>query len=76
MSRVSITNKPNKIHLQYYIIITNTYISVEPNSLVCTDGWVGYGPLSASGYEHTIVRKSADLGDNLLPLVNRQVVRS
>ena len=47
--------------------------SVEPGSLVRTDGWVGYGPLSAEGYEHTIVRKSADVGDNLLPLVNRGV---
>jgi transposase-like protein len=45
--------------------------SVEPGSLVRTDGWVGYGPLSAAGYEHTIVRKSADVGDNLLPLINR-----
>ena len=71
MSRVSITNKPNKIHLQYYIIITYSYISVEPNSLARTDAWVEYGPFSASGYEHAIVRKSADLGDNLLPLVNR-----
>ena len=45
--------------------------SAEPGSLVRTDGWAGYGPLSAAGYEHTIVRKSEDVGDNLLPLLNR-----
>jgi transposase-like protein len=44
---------------------------VEPGSLVRTDGWGGYGRLPAEAYEHTIVRKSADVGENLLPLVNR-----
>ena len=45
--------------------------SVEPGSLVRTDGWGGYGPVSGEGFGHTIIRKSADVGDNLLPLVNR-----
>ena len=45
--------------------------SVEPGSLVRTDGWGGYGRLPVEGYEHTIIRKSADIGENLLPLVNR-----
>ncbi len=45
--------------------------SVEPGSLVRTDGWGGYGPVSEEGFGHTIVRKSADVGENLLPLVNR-----
>lgn len=45
--------------------------SVEPGSLVRTDGWVGYGPVSEEGFGHTIIRKSADIGENLLPLVNR-----
>jgi hypothetical protein len=27
--------------------------------------------LSASGYKHTIIRETADVGKNLLPLVNR-----
>jgi two-component system, NtrC family, response regulator HydG len=44
---------------------------VEPGSLVRTDGWGGYGRLPVEGYEHTIIRKSADVGENLLPLVNR-----
>ena len=46
--------------------------SVEPGSLVRTDGWGGYGPLSEKGFGHTIIRKSADVGENLLPLVNRE----
>jgi hypothetical protein len=45
--------------------------SVEPGSLVRTDGWGGYGRLPVEGYEHTIIRKSADVGENFLPLVNR-----
>jgi len=45
--------------------------SVEPGSVVRTDGWSGYGPMSSEGYEHVVVRKSADVGENLLPLVNR-----
>jgi len=45
--------------------------SVEPGSLVRTDGWGGYGQISQEGFGHAIVRKSADVGENLLPLVNR-----
>jgi transposase-like protein len=44
---------------------------VEPESLVRTDGWQGYSPLAAKGYRHEKVRKNADIGDNLLPRVNR-----
>lgn len=45
--------------------------SVETGSLIRTDGWRGYAQLSSKGYEHSIVRKSANIGDNLLPLTNR-----
>jgi transposase-like protein len=44
---------------------------VEPGSIVRTDGWGGYNGLTELGYQHTIVRKDPDLGDNLLPLANR-----
>lgn len=47
--------------------------SVHPRSEVRTDGWDGYSKLSSSGYQHTIIRKTADVGDNLLPLVNLTV---
>lgn len=47
--------------------------SVQPNSEVCTDGWDGYSQLSSSGYNHCIIRKTADVGKNLLPLANRVV---
>jgi transposase-like protein len=46
---------------------------VEPGSLVRTDGWGGYAQLAPEGYEHTVVRKDVNVGDNLLPLVNRVV---
>ena len=45
--------------------------SVEPGSTVRTDGWSGYARLSAKGYEHTVVRHAAVVGDNLLPLAHR-----
>lgn len=46
---------------------------VQPNSEIRTDGWEGYNQLSSSGYKHTIIRDTADLGKNLLPLANRVV---
>jgi transposase-like protein len=45
--------------------------SVQPNSKVHTDGWDGYSKLSSSGYKHTVIRKTADVGENLLPFANR-----
>ena len=45
--------------------------SVQMNSEVRTDGWEGYSQLFASGYKHTIIRETADVGENLLPLANR-----
>jgi transposase-like protein len=44
---------------------------VTPGSQVRTDGWSGYSTLASQGYVHKVVRKNADIGDNLLPLVNR-----
>ncbi len=46
---------------------------IEPGSLIHTDGWSGYSGLSAYGYLHEVVRQESDIGDNLLPLVNRVV---
>ena len=43
---------------------------VETGSAVHTDGWGGYGRLSAMGYIHEVVRKEAAVGRNLLPKVN------
>ena len=45
--------------------------SVEPGSTVRTDGWSGYGGVTSKGYTHIVARHSADVGENLLPLVNR-----
>jgi transposase-like protein len=44
---------------------------VEPDSVVRTDGWRGYNGLAELGYKHKVVSKNPDLGENLLPLVNR-----
>lgn len=44
---------------------------VEPGAVVRTDGWRGYNGLTELGYQHNVVRKNPDLGENLLPLVNR-----
>jgi transposase-like protein len=45
--------------------------SIEPGSTVRTDGWGSYRGLSSTGYTHIVARQSADVGENLLPLVNR-----
>jgi len=47
--------------------------SIEPTSTIRTDGWRGYNGLKEKGYIHTVVRKEADIGENLLPLANRVV---
>ena len=44
---------------------------VESGTIVRTDGWRGYNGLRELGYDHQVIRKNPDLGDNLLPLVNR-----
>lgn len=46
--------------------------SVEPGSVVRTDGWKGYRGLSSRGYEHEVVKikGSGMLGHELLPRVH------
>lgn len=44
---------------------------VEPGSEIRTDGWNGYRELTTNGYKHIVARKTADVGENLLPLANR-----
>jgi len=44
---------------------------VEPGSTIRTDDWDGYRELPAHGYVRDIIRTSADVGENLLPLANR-----
>jgi transposase-like protein len=45
--------------------------AVEPGSTVGTDGWPSYGGLARLGYRHQVVRETADVGENLLPLAHR-----
>lgn len=44
---------------------------VKIGSIVRTDGWKSYNQLFNEGYEHHVVRKTQNLGDNLLPLAHR-----
>jgi len=44
---------------------------VEQGSVVRTDGWRSYTALPPAGYRHVVVRQTAEVGENLLPLVNR-----
>ncbi len=44
---------------------------VESGSVIRTDGWKAYSSLPSHGYAHKEVRKCPDVGENLLPLVNR-----
>ena len=45
--------------------------AIELGSQVRTDDWRGYSGLDRLGYRRQIVRSSADVGENLLPLANR-----
>lgn len=47
--------------------------AVEPGTTVRTDGWQGYRRLGELGYHHEIVREEAEVGQHLLPRVNRVV---
>lgn len=45
--------------------------AVEPGTCIQTDGWVGYSGVKALGYKHQVIRPANELGENLLPWVNR-----
>jgi len=45
--------------------------AVEPAAIIHTDGWSGYSGLKTQGYRHEIVRASASVGEELLPLAHR-----
>ena len=45
--------------------------AVEPGSMVRTDGWRGYRQLASLGHDHAVIRETADVGENLLPLAHR-----
>lgn len=47
--------------------------TVAPGSMVHSDGWKGYINLSSKGYHHEMIRQSADVGENLLPLVHMAI---
>ena len=45
--------------------------NIKAGSTIQTDGWRGYVNLNSIGYTHEVVRKDADIGDNLLPSCHR-----
>ncbi len=45
--------------------------AVEPEAVVRTDGWSGYSQLKRLGYVHEVVRKHAEVGDDLLPFCHQ-----
>lgn len=49
--------------------------SIEPGSVVHTDGWLGYEPVERNGYRHgiTFLRGQAKSPSDLLPRVHRVI---
>jgi transposase-like protein len=44
---------------------------VIAGSEIRTDGWSGYNELESKGYRHIVVRRSAEIGEDLLPACHR-----
>lgn len=47
--------------------------TIEPGSVIHTDGWRGYAGLKGMGFKHEVIRSSPSVGENLLPSVNKVV---
>ena len=47
--------------------------SIEPGTLVQTDGWRAYNGLKDLGYGHEVIHPTEELGENLLPRINLTV---
>jgi hypothetical protein len=46
--------------------------AIAPGAVLKTEGWSGYNGLRSLGYRHEVIRKTADVGKNLLPLCHRE----
>jgi len=56
-----------------YILESTIKETVDAGSILRTDAWPGYNKVDRFGYTQEIIRKEKDLGENLLPKVNRVV---
>jgi transposase-like protein len=52
-------------------LIQSVQESVKTGSAVRTDDWNGYTGLNSKGYNHIVVRQTANVGENLLPMTHR-----
>lgn len=68
IGRIRLKKVPNASAKSLNTAITS---SIEPNSIVHTDGWLGYTELSGLGYTHEVIRQESNAGENLLPSANR-----
>jgi len=52
-------------------LVPATASMVAEGSEIRTDGWGGYNGLGPKGYQHTVVRRSGEIGEDLLPACHR-----
>ena len=68
IGRIRLAHVPNAAG---HTLVPALATMVMPGSEVKTDEWDGYNALKHQGYRHTVVRRSAEIGENLLPACHR-----
>jgi hypothetical protein len=59
-------------------LVPSVQDSVEPGSVIHTDGWLGYLPLESKGYKHevTFLKRKRKAPSELMPRVHHVISRN
>ncbi len=68
IGRIRLVHVPNASGQSLEAAVSQT---VEPGSIVQTDGWSGYNGLGSLGYGHKVIRADSNVGGDMLPNCHR-----